>query len=112
MNPTSRALLQTVLTTDGTVTSAERQALQDALTGETTLSEPIPGPLLVSQKEAAVLLGISRVTVWRMTKDGLLHPVELLPGTLRYHYAELVTLARHGIRRSQPGVSEVASQPS
>jgi hypothetical protein len=40
---------------------------------------------------------VSRVTVWRMTKDCVLHPVEILPGTWRYRFRELATLALKGI---------------
>jgi len=38
----------------------------------------------VTQKRAAELLSVNRVTIWRMTRDCLLHPVEILPGMWRY----------------------------
>jgi len=34
-----------------------------------------------------------------MTKDCLLHPVEILPSTLRYPLREIIALARQGIGR-------------
>lgn len=55
--------------------------------------------LLVTQKRAAEVLSVSRATIWRMTKDSLLHPVEILPGTLRYPLREIIALARDGICR-------------
>ncbi len=55
------------------------------------------GPLSVTQKVAAKLLSVSRVTVWRLIKDEVLHPVEILPGTWRYAYADTTALAKAGI---------------
>ncbi len=34
-------------------------------------------PLLLSQQEAAYLLGVERTTIWRMTKRGDLTPVRI-----------------------------------
>ncbi|MGH7945262.1 MAG: helix-turn-helix domain-containing protein [Opitutaceae bacterium] len=47
--------------------------------------------------EAAELLSVSRATIWRMTKDCVLHPVEIIPGTWRYPFREIITLARKGV---------------
>ena len=62
---------------------------------------------MVTQKLAAKLLSVSRVTVWRLTKDGVLHPVEIFPGTWRYPYAEIAKLAaagsQAGVARLEPG---------
>jgi predicted DNA-binding transcriptional regulator AlpA len=44
--------------------------------------------LLLTQKRAAELLSVSRATIWRMTKDSLLHPVEIIPGAWRYPFRE------------------------
>jgi len=107
MNPTSRAIFQSVISSDATLTGSERAALERLLRGES----PIPvatmgGPdeqLLLSQKKAAKLLDVSRVTVWRMTKECVLHPVEILPGTWRYPYREIVGLARGSEPMLSPG---------
>jgi len=32
-----------------------------------------------------------------MTKDCLLHPVEIIPGTWRYPFGEIIALARKGV---------------
>jgi len=96
MNATSRAFLQTLLSTDTALTEPERGALEQVLSSQPANLESIPPMLTVTQKTAAALLSVNRVTIWRMTKDKLLHPVELLPGTLRYPYGEIATLARLG----------------
>lgn len=101
MNATSRAILQTVLATDPSLSVAERKAAQRLIDGQTE-SPTVGGGgaddrLLVTQKQAAELLSVSRVTIWRMTKDCVLHPVEILPGTWRYRFCELATLALKGI---------------
>ena len=88
MNATSRAILQSVVATDAALSAPERVAIQRLLDGLCETSEATQRgddePLLVTQKTAAKLLSVSRVTVWRLTKDHVLHPVELLPGTWRY----------------------------
>ena len=101
MNDTSRSLLQTILTTDASLTVVERSAAQRLYEGksETTGFAPVAvdEKLLVTQKQAAAMLGVSRVTIWRMTKECILHPVEILPGSWRYQLRELAELARTGI---------------
>ena len=109
MNPTSRAIFQSVMSSDATLTSSERAALERLLRGESAVPVPATGgadeQLLLSQKKAAKLLDVSRVTVWRMTKECVLHPVEILPGTWRYPYREIAGLAQSGERllASEPG---------
>jgi predicted DNA-binding transcriptional regulator AlpA len=96
MNPTSLTLLQTVATTDATLSVEQRATLQDLIVGR-ALSRPASGQaLLLSQKDAASMLGISRVTLWRMTKEGFFAPVEILPGTFRYRAEEIEAFARTG----------------
>ena len=101
MTATSRAILQTVVATDASLSAAERSVAQRLIDGRTEAPIVVIGGsderLLVTQKEAAEMLGVSRVTIWRMTKDCVLHPVEILPGTWRYPYREILTLARSGI---------------
>jgi hypothetical protein len=104
MNPTSRAIFQSVLGSDGTLTPAEHTALSRVLNGAPTETASSPEHetcnMLLSQKKAAKLLDVSRVTIWRMTKECILHPVEILPGTWRYSYAELARLAQSGKKES------------
>ena len=67
MNPTSRAILQTVLATDGSLSAGERGAVQRIINGETDVPVGAVGGtddrLLVTQKTAAELLSVSRVTI-------------------------------------------------
>lgn len=98
MNATSRAILQTVLATDASLSAAERSTAQRLIAG---YAEPMAialgvtdEPLVVTQKRAAELLSVSRATIWRMTKDCMIQPVEILPGTWRYPFREIARLAR------------------
>lgn len=100
MNATSRAILQTVLTSDATVAREEQGILQALINGQRppqhSAPRPADGPLLLTQKEAARMLSVSRVTLWRMTRDGVFRPIEILPGTVRYAYEEVAAFARDG----------------
>lgn len=102
MNATSRAILQTVLATDPSLSATERGAVQRLSTGQeeppAVQEDDGGGRLLVTQQRAAEMLSVSRVTIWRMTRDCALHPVEILPGTWRYSYRELAALAQYGTR--------------
>lgn len=101
MNATSRAILQTVLSTDSSLSAAERSAGQRLIEGHVEGPAVTAGgadeQLLVTQKRAAELLSVSRATIWRMTKDCALHPVEIIPGTWRYSFREIIALARKGM---------------
>lgn len=99
MNPSTQALLKTVASTDATLTPAERQALASALSGGHRPPGSAAGALLVNQKEAARLLGMSRVTVWRLTVEGVFALVEVRPGTFRYRREEIEAFAERGIAR-------------
>jgi hypothetical protein len=98
MNTTSRAILQTVLTTDASLSPIEQSAVQRLIDGmiedPAMVAESDHDRLLVTQKVAAKMLSVSRVTIWRMAKDAMLHPVEILPGTFRYPYRELALIAQ------------------
>jgi predicted DNA-binding transcriptional regulator AlpA len=51
------------------------------------------GPLLMGMSASAKLLGVSRATLWRMTKAGLLQKIEVLPGSFRLRRADLEAIA-------------------
>ena len=109
MNPTSRAILQTVMATDAALTPGERDFVQRLISGEISPLDPncstADERLLVTQKRAAELLSVSRVTIWRMTRDCVLHPVEILPGMWRYPFNEIVRLARNGASALETNVA-------
>jgi predicted DNA-binding transcriptional regulator AlpA len=52
-----------------------------------------PGPLLMGMSASAKLLGVSRATLWRMTKAGLIQKIEVLPGSFRLRRADLEAIA-------------------
>jgi hypothetical protein len=53
----------------------------------------ISGPLLMGMSASAKLLGVSRATLWRMIKGGLLQKIEVLPGSFRLRRADLEAIA-------------------
>ncbi len=88
------------MTSDASLSEAERGFVQRLLNGDfgdVSASVAAKGErLLVTQKRAAELLSVNRVTIWRMTKDGMLNPVEILPGTVRHRLNEITRLAQAG----------------
>jgi predicted DNA-binding transcriptional regulator AlpA len=54
---------------------------------------PTQGPLLLGMSASAKFLGVSRATLWRMIKAGLLQKVEVLPGSFRLRRADLEAIA-------------------
>jgi excisionase family DNA binding protein len=74
--------------------SPEQQGEIDRiLEGRVAPQPPAPsGPLLMRVKDAALLLGVHRTTMWRLVKAGRLETVELL-GSLRVRRADIEALA-------------------
>ena len=67
------------------------------LSGEPTETKTDPGDRrLLSIQQAAVALGVSRTTIWRLLRDGRLPCVELRPGSRRVPSAAVTALARKG----------------
>lgn len=94
MNATSIAILQTVAATDPSLSPEQRTLLQDLVAGRSVPQSRTDQPLLLTQKEAARTLSVSRVTLWRMTRQGILTPVEIMPGMFRYRFDDIATVAR------------------
>ena len=92
MNATSLSLLQTITTTDNSLSPEQRSILQALAAGRMPAHRSSDQKLLLNQKDTAKLLGVSRVTLWRMTKGGVFNPVEILPGTFRYRMDEIEAL--------------------
>lgn len=103
MNLTTHAVL-TALLLDQSLSLTERGALQSALgnapdAGTATVTPPAHPSLLLSQRQAAELLGVNRTTVWRLTGMGILRPVEISPGTSRYDRSQVEAVAKVGYRK-------------
>jgi excisionase family DNA binding protein len=51
------------------------------------------GPLLLGMTASAKLLGVSRATLWRMIRAGMLQKIEILPGSFRIRRADIEAIA-------------------
>jgi excisionase family DNA binding protein len=90
MKSATYKILRAALSADDTIAPGQRDTALSILNGR--IAENGPLPLLLTQKQASHLLGVSRFTIWRMTQDGELHPVRL-HGTYRYRRAEIEKVA-------------------
>lgn len=70
--------------------------------------KPLSGPLLLGFLEASRLLGISRVTFWRMMKAGTIKKIEIFPGSFRVSRADLEALAAGRLSKARGGQTENA----
>lgn len=97
VNSTARSLLETVLSIEAGLNATERHVvdvlLHGSLVRDAEVSPSGPQQFLLTQKEAARRLSVSRVTIWRFVKDGHLTAVELPNGSLRYRCADVLALA-------------------
>lgn len=66
--------------------------LEGRLAPQAPAPEPRKGPLLMMIKDAAVLLGVHRATIWRLLRAGRLEPVMLL-GAVRVRRADVEGIA-------------------
>lgn len=66
------------------------------LSGPTAVTDAPGASVLFTQREAAKMLGVSRVTVWRLVRERVLHRVELMPGMWRYRREDVMRLAGSG----------------
>lgn len=99
MSPTTQAILRSIAASDESLTACERDAIARLVDGRADAPQvcaPGAAPLLLTQKQAASALGISRVTLWRMTREAVFAPVEITPGHFRYRREEVEAVARRG----------------
>jgi len=59
---------------------------------------PEEPPALYNQVQTCRLLGVSRFTVYRMSRDGQLHPI-MVRGARRYRRDEILAIAAEGTAR-------------
>ena len=88
MNSSTRAAIKA----DAGIASDRKAAALAYMGGK---AADLARPLLVTQAEAARLLSMSRVTVYRLVRGGVLHPVEVR-GAKRYRVEDLERIARGG----------------
>lgn len=93
---TAPPTLETMATAYMAAPADRRRAALRALSDEPTTPTTDPG-LLLTESDVCGQLRISRVSAWRMRKNGVLHPVEL-PGldVLRYRREDVERLATSG----------------
>lgn len=97
MTTGTQAILQSVADNDPSLTVGEKDLFQRLISGRLQPEPAIStAPLLLTQKEAARVLGVSRVTLWRMTKEAVFSPVEITAGNFRYRRDEIEAVARLG----------------
>lgn len=74
-------------------TPEQQAAIDRILEGRMDRAPETPkGPLLMMIKDAAMLLGVHRATIWRLVKAGRLEAVELL-GSVRIRRADVEAIA-------------------
>ena len=94
MNSGTYKAIEALLNADETVQASRREAVLDALTElPHSVDAGEKRPLLLNQAEAARLLRVSRITVFRMVKDKQIIPV-MVRGAVRYRRDELECIAR------------------
>lgn len=112
MNPTTRAILQSILSSDHDLTGPESEALRRISSGAPAATDDPQPCLLLTQKQAAQQLSVSRMTLWRLTKQGLLRPIRITPSTWRCRYSEIAEFARAGCHRKKPAATSRALRPN
>ena len=89
MKKANKNVLVALLNGDPSVTSRQSEIIQAILNGE----PPPIIPMLVKQKELAIILDTTRQTIRRMTASGDLKTVQI--GTLvRYPLADILAIAK------------------
>ena len=81
------------MTADPGARRAAVSALERKPEPRTPAPEPAERPMLLSQRDAARLMGLSRQTIFRWSRVGILSPV-VIAGVRRYRYADLEKLAK------------------
>ncbi len=77
-------------------TPEQLRAVEQAFNGNTAAATDPGDRRLMTQTDAAAALGVSRMTVFRMTRDGRLPAVEIRAGRLRIPSKAITALAKGG----------------
>ncbi len=93
MKASTRQMIELALTGDATVDPQVKKQVTEVLDGKSNGERSdVTAPLLLTMTDAASCLGVSRVTLWRMVKAGVLQPVEIMPGIRRIRRGDLLRL--------------------
>ena len=90
VNSTTQKIIKAALAADDSVSSEQVRAAVTLLNGR--IPQQGPAPLLLTQKDAAFLLGVSRFTVRKMVAEGQLHPIKVHEA-VRYRRSEIEAIA-------------------
>ncbi len=91
MTTATERILRATLAADASVSQVQMARAFCALRQNGAGNDPaVEQPALLSQAAKARQLGVSRFTVRKLVEANKLHPIELLPGLLRYRADELV----------------------
>ena len=85
-------ITRTVIKADEAIPADRKTGALAYLSGQADVLLP---KLLLSQAEAARVLSISRVSLWRLVKDGVITPVHI-GGIRRYRLRDLQRIAAGG----------------
>ena len=95
MNPTTKEIIRLALANDNSIPPDITEAIFNLLEGRLATDRAVSAnePLLITMTAAAKLLGVSRVTIWRMVKDGDIRPIEITPNVFRIRRQDLGKMA-------------------
>ena len=90
MTTHTKRILKTVLRADGEIAPDLVDRVIGILQGNGQETTKVERPALLTQAHKARQLEISRFSIRKMVQCGRLHPVELLPGLVRYRADEVL----------------------
>jgi predicted DNA-binding transcriptional regulator AlpA len=90
------AIIQTAVSADPNLTDQQKQDLVKGIAS--LVSGKTRKPRMGTRKEAMEILGISRPTIGRWIKKGIITPIYLSPSKVRFDLNEIEWYAEHGSR--------------
>lgn len=97
MTSQTLSIIKAALNGDPTLSSAHRKTILRSCNSPRDEEAMRSAPdRLLSAKEASAILGISKRTLFRYVRRGLLHPVKLSPRTVRFTAEDIESLCTKG----------------
>jgi len=97
MNATTQKVIETILSTDGSVTPEQREEILRACSRKTSAK-----PKLGGVRQAAEVLGCHPKTIYRYVRKGLLHSVRYSRRKIRFDLNEVEAFAMNGLSGARP----------